>query len=146
MSAPLHSSCLGALPHWMWVGLGGLLGAVARYVLSLRVGTAAGEAGLTGLPWGTLVVNLLGCLLIGLLAGLAQRGDGLCPALRLFLLTGVLGGFTTFSAFGLETLTLLMQRQWAWALGYVLSSVGLGVLAVALGFWAGSGATAALRP
>lgn len=132
--------------NMLLVGLGGLLGAAARYALSLRVGTAAESSGLTGLPWGTLAVNLLGCLLIGLLAGLAQRGDGFSPELRLFLLTGVLGGFTTFSAFGLETLTLLMQRQWAWALGYVLTSVGLGVLAVAFGFWTGTGAVAVPRP
>ncbi|PAT34201.1 fluoride efflux transporter CrcB [Vandammella animalimorsus] len=128
------------------VGLGGLLGAIARYVLSLHLSAAtAPSAGLAPLPWGTLAVNLLGCLAIGLLAGLAMRGDWLDPALRLFLFTGVLGGFTTFSAFGLEALTLLLQRQWALALGYVLASVGLGLLAVAAGLWAGGGA-AALRP
>lgn len=145
MSTPLHTASSAALPYWMWVGLGGLLGAIARYALSLRLSAAtAPSAGLAPLPWGTLAVNLLGCLAIGLLAGLALRGDWLGPALQLFLFTGVLGGFTTFSAFGLEALTLLLQRQWALALGYVLASVGLGLLAVAAGLWAGGGA-AALR-
>lgn len=90
---------------------------------------------LPGWPWGTLFVNLLGSLLIGALVG----WFGLRPAsdaLRLGLITGVLGGFTTFSAFSMETVEMLRAGDTAAGLAYVAMSVVLGLAACALGLWA----------
>lgn len=84
-------------------------------------------------PWGTFTVNLLGCLVIGLLSGLAEKFDWLSPSLRLFLLTGLLGGFTTFSAFGLETVFLLRRGEVLLAAAYAAASVLLCIAAVWLG-------------
>jgi len=90
------------------VALGGALGAAARYVLAGAVMRVTGST----FPAGTLVVNLLGCLLVGVVAGAAIDRAGLVgPGLRLFLIIGVCGGFTTFSAFGYETLELLRTDQ-----------------------------------
>jgi CrcB protein len=111
------------------VAAGGALGAVAR----LLVGRAVqGDA---AFPRGTLVVNVSGCLVFGLLAGLfaAQASD----TLRLFVFTGVLGGFTTFSSFGSETI-LLARTQPLRAMAYVVLSVGLGLVAVVAGQWIGT--------
>ena len=108
--------------------LGGALGAGARFL----VGRAAlGWAG-PDLPWGTLAVNLLGGLLMGLLAGvLARHGAG--EGWRLFGGVGVLGGFTTFSAFSLDIITMVERGQPALALGYALLSVIGAVLALFAG-------------
>jgi CrcB protein len=103
------------------VALGGALGSVARYLVSLALGGGA-------FPWGTLAVNVLGSAAIGAAAGLGVQG----PA-RLFLVTGLLGGFTTFSAFSLETGTLF-ARSPLLAGVYVLGSVGLGLAAFGLAF------------
>jgi fluoride exporter len=113
------------------VFLGGGLGACARWLLATTFNTA----GLSpqGFPWGTLGVNLLGCLLIGLAAGLFERTNA--PAeWGLFFITGVLGGFTTFSSFGLETVRLLRGNQLALALAYVSASNILGISWVAAGY------------
>lgn len=111
------------------VGIGGAFGAVARYLLSGVVQERAGGP----FPWGTLVVNLVGCLAMGLLAGFAEVRGFMTPGTRALLVTGVVGGFTTFSAFGNETMILLMARDVARAALYVGASVVLGVGAV----WAG---------
>jgi len=113
------------------VGLGGAAGSIARYLLGGWVTAAAAPQ---AFPLGTFVVNLGGCLAIGLLAGLVERHpDWLAPDLRLLLFVGVLGGFTTFSAFGLETVQLLRRDEWLLAGGYVGGSVLLGLAAVWLG-------------
>ena len=109
------------------VALGGALGSVLRYGVGVYATAALGG----GFPWGTLAVNIIGSASIGLLGGLGVSGD-----LRLLLVTGVLGGFTTFSAFSLET-GLLFQRGWWWAALYVGASLGLGLAAFALCFWLG---------
>jgi CrcB protein len=85
-------------------------------------------------PLGTFVVNVLGCLVAGILAGLVERHELFSPDTRLCLFTGVLGGFTTFSAFGVETVFLLRRGETLVALGYVLLSVvvGIGVLWLAM--------------
>ena len=93
-----------ALINAAMVGSGGFLGALARYGLG---GLVQRQVPGTTFPYGTLVVNLLGCLLIGLFAGLAESRQLLTPELRLFGLVGVLGGFTTFSTFGHETFTMV---------------------------------------
>jgi len=88
----------------------------------------------SGWPWGTLTVNVVGGLLIGLLAGwLAFRGGVHGESIRLFAAVGVLGGFTTFSAFSLETALMIERRQLAMAGGYVAASVALSVLALFIG-------------
>ncbi|MBK7188446.1 MAG: fluoride efflux transporter CrcB [bacterium] len=90
------------------VGGGGALGAMARYGLG---GLVHRNAALAGFPFGTLAVNLLGCLLIGLGAGLADARQAFTPEARLFVFVGLLGGFTTFSSFGYETIALLRDHE-----------------------------------
>lgn len=114
--------------HWALVFLGGGLGAIARH--------AAGRAGLAllgpGFPWWTLAVNVSGSFAIGLLAGLFGALETGHQA-RLFLITGFLGGFTTFSAFSLDALTLWEREAMLQAGLYVLGSVFLSLIAAALG-------------
>jgi CrcB protein len=112
----------------LWVALGGALGSVGRYGLGSWVQRASGSA----FPWGTMAVNLVGSLLIGFLM-VWLRVSGGSTNLRMFLIVGVLGGFTTFSAFGWETVTLLQEGSWGRAALYALGSLILGVLAVLLG-------------
>ncbi|MET4102332.1 CrcB protein [Roseovarius sp. MBR-78] len=111
------------------VAVGGALGAVLRLGVTLGMARVAGP----GFPMGVLAVNVLGSFLIGVLAVLSfQRGfDHLNP----LLITGVLGGFTTFSTFSLEALTLMERGALGAALAYVGLSVGLSLGAVALGAW-----------
>jgi len=112
------------------VGAGGFAGSVLRYALSALVqGAARGAA----FPFGTLAVNLLGCLAIGLLAELAEEHPAFDAEMRALLFTGVLGGFTTFSAFGNETLDLLRNTHAGLAAGNALVHVTLGLLCVYLG-------------
>ena len=109
--------------------IGGGLGACVRWLLASAINTHTPQ----GFPWGTLGVNLLGCLLIGLAAGLFERVNA-ATEWSLFFITGVLGGFTTFSSFGLETMRLVRSDQIAFALAYVLASNILGVSLVAAGY------------
>ena len=111
------------------VGLGGFLGSIARYGLAGLVHRYAGAS----FPWGTLAVNVLGCFAIGAVLHLVLDRAALGPDARLFLAVGVLGGFTTFSAFGWETLELLRNGQLGPALLNVAGNVVLGLGAVWLG-------------
>lgn len=111
------------------VAAGGALGSVGRYLAASAVGHAVG----TGWPWGTLAVNVVGGFAIGLLAGLMALRWSVPAELRGFLITGILGGFTTFSAFSLELMTMIERHDWAPAAGYVLASVLLSLAAVAAG-------------
>lgn len=114
---------------YLWVIAGAVIGAPLRYFVGSRVQAAGwGE-----FPFGTLVVNISGCFLIGLLLGLAESRDALSREARLFLVTGVLGSYTTFSAFGWETLDLLRGGDILKGALYAGGSVMLGVLAA----WAG---------
>ena len=112
------------------VGLGGFLASVGRYLLSLLVTQWSGA---WRFPAATLVVNVIGCLAIGALSGFATRAEFLTPALRLFLITGLLGGFTTFSAFGHETFLLGKESLGMMALANVAAQIVLGLGAVWLG-------------
>lgn len=113
------------------VAMGGALGAVSRY----GVGLAASRwMGATAWPWGTFAVNLIGGLLIGLVSGwIAFKGATNSESIRLFAVVGVLGGFTTFSAFSLEVVQMLERREMAMAAGYALASVFLSTVAVFIG-------------
>jgi CrcB protein len=116
---------------FFWVAVGGALGSAARYGFA---GLAARWLGAT-FPWGTLIVNVLGSLLIGFLATLLSPDGRLLasPDARVFVLVGVLGGFTTFSSFSLETLNLARDGEWLWAAVNVVSSVALCLAAVWIG-------------
>ncbi|MGN8832899.1 fluoride efflux transporter CrcB [Selenomonas montiformis] len=116
------------------VFLGGGLGAVCRYLVTTQIGARFG----TMFPWGTLSVNLLGSLLMGWILGLIlllteRTGSGLGEAARLLLTVGFLGGFTTFSSFSMETLTLLRGGSFFYALANIGMNVILGLLAAWLG-------------
>ena len=112
------------------VGLGGFLGAIARYKLG---GWLLHMTAQDRFPFGTFAVNVLGCLAVGILAGVAERYEVIGPEARLFLFTGLLGGFTTFSAFGLEAVFLLRRGDLGVAALYAGGTVVLGITAVWLG-------------
>ena len=114
---------------WLGVMLGGAVGSALRYGVSLAMGNKLGP----DFPFGTLSVNVLGCLLIGLLGVLMTGPWALREELRLAVLVGGLGGFTTFSTFGSDTLALLDQGRWSAALLYVSVSNIAGLIAVWLG-------------
>jgi CrcB protein len=118
----------------LWVGLGGALGSIARYHVGLLTARR-----FSGLPWGTLAVNLLGSLLLSLLVHLALRGRVDEPV-RIALGVGVLGGFTTYSSFNHETLALLQQGAWPRAAAYVALTVLGGLACGALGWSLGRAA------
>ena len=113
------------------VGAGGFLGAIARYLLSGFVQQRA--AGL--FPWGTLVVNVTGCFLMGVLAELAESRGYLSAEQRAFMVVGVLGGFTTFSAFSLDSALLIERGEWFSAGSYMAGSVILSVGALFAALW-----------
>jgi CrcB protein len=112
------------------VGAGGFLGSVARYYVS---GWATQLSYASRFPFGTLLVNASGCLLIGLLGGLAEHAHLMSASTRLFLLTGFLGGFTTYSAFAYETYFLGREHILSAALGNVGLHLLLGLGAVVVG-------------
>ena len=114
------------------VAIGGALGSVARFKLS---GWVLHHAVSWRVPVGTFLVNVSGCLIAGVLAGMTAKHQGFSPDARLLLFTGLLGGFTTFSAFGLETVLLMKRGEWLIALGNVVLSVSAALLAVWLGFF-----------
>lgn len=110
------------------IGLGSFIGGISRYLLSLFIQNKF----LSAYPFGTLSVNIIGCFLIGLVFGLSDRGN-ISMEWRLFLATGVLGGFTTFSAFSNETVGMLRDGQVWQSFTYILCSVCIGLLATFTG-------------
>lgn len=123
---------MGLAPDWLLVGSGGFVGSVLRY----GVGRMLHGRAMGAFPWATLGVNLVGCLLIGLLLAMAAR-LGWPSSTRLLLVTGFCGGFTTFSAFSHETLSLLQAGHAPQAGIYVGASVVLGLAATWLGYQLG---------
>ena len=116
-----------AVKPMLIVAIGGAIGSVARYKLG---GFALHHTEGWNFPVSTFAVNLLGCFVIGLLAALAEHHDLFSPSIRLLLFTGVLGGFTTFSAFGYESVYLLRRNLFDVAFAYVTLSVVCGLTAV----------------
>jgi len=116
--------------HLLYVGLGGMMGSVLRYSVS----TWMAQHATTGWPWGTFLVNLAGCFLIGMVLGFPLRLQE-APVWKLFLATGFCGGFTTFSAFSNEGFQMLKQQYYFLFAAYAFSSVLLGLLAVVAGYW-----------
>lgn len=110
------------------IGTGSFIGGIVRYLLGAWVQSKS----VTPLPIGTFVVNVLGCLVIGCMFGFSEKAN-LAPEWRLFVMTGLCGGFTTFSAFSLETVNLLRSGQTVYALGYVALSVLLCLAATYIG-------------
>lgn len=120
----------GWLSELLAVGAGGFLGSALRYAMS---GAVQRLAPFSAFPYGTLAVNVTGCLVIGVLGGLAEGRQIIGPELRLFLLLGLLGGFTTFSTFGYETLALVRDGDQLRAFGNVALHVVVGLTAVWVG-------------
>ena len=115
--------------EFIGIALGGALGAVCRYLFGNLITRMMGSS----LPWGTFIINVVGCFFMGVLMTLIVERQLLPAAWRLFLCVGLLGGFTTFSSFGYEGLTLLLQGNLAAAFGYVGGSIFLGFVAVGVG-------------
>ena len=114
------------------VGAGSFIGGIARYLVSLAMKGIS-----KGFPWATLLVNLLGCLIIGLLWGFLSRNAYESTSWGLFLTVGLCGGFTTFSTFSKEALTMLQTGQiWGFA-SYITLSILAGIALVALGYYIG---------
>ena len=111
------------------VGLGGGVGSIARFLCQRSVSAWYPHA----FPFGTLIVNFLGCFLIGLLLGLAEKGSFVKPELKLLLVTGFCGGYTTFSAFAAENIQLLRDGRLLYFMLYTIGSVVLGILAAFAG-------------
>ncbi len=114
------------------VGVGGLIGSILRYLLSLYVNTKA-----TGslFPWGTFTVNIAGSLVIGIMFGYSLRNPVFEMNWRLFLATGICGGFTTFSAFSNESYLLLRQQHYGILFLYIAVSIIVSISATAAGYW-----------
>ena len=110
------------------VALGGGIGSISRYLISIALPNS-------NFPWGTFVVNITGAFLIGFFFSVLDRSN---ETLRLLLITGICGGFTTFSAFSLENLQLIQHQQWILALSYIFGSLILGLLATFLGIYIGN--------
>ena len=120
---------------YAWVAAGGALGSVARFWLGGWIAAMAGDR----FPWGTLAINVLGSAVIGLVAGLTLEPGrlGWHADFRIFLMVGICGGFTTFSAFSLQTLELLQLGEVVPAFGYVALSVSVCLIAVSAGMTLG---------
>lgn len=123
---------------YLWIALGGALGSLMRYGIGGLVSQRFGET----FPFGTLTVNIAGSFIIGFLGALASSEGRLSPAARVFatqfFMTGVCGGFTTFSSFSLQTLNLMRDGEWLYAGGNILLSVALCLIATWLGFMLGA--------
>jgi CrcB protein len=119
------------MTHLLLIALGGALGASLRHLSGLALLRLLGPA----FPWGTLFVNVIGSLAMGLLIGWLVKRTGTSTEIKLFLVTGLLGGFTTFSAFSLDAANLWERGELSLAFGYVVSSVLFSIIAIFAGLW-----------
>ena len=110
------------------IGAGSFIGGIARYLLAQLIQNKF----LSAFPFGTLGVNIIGCFFIGLVFALSEKAN-LMAEWRMFLVTGLLGGFTTFSSFSNETVAMLRDGQLGYAFAYIVASVLLGILATLMG-------------
>lgn len=118
--------------HLLLVAVGGAIGAGIRHLFNLGALRLVGP----NFPWGTMAINIIGSFIMGaFIAMLSRRYGDASPELRLFVATGILGGFTTFSAFSLDFATLWERGAALPALGYALASVVGAILALFLGLW-----------
>ncbi len=113
------------------VAMGGAIGSMARFGISSLV---VKQVNPVNFPWGTFSVNILGCMLAGVFLLVAESMQSISQEARLFVVTGLLGGFTTFSAFGIETLGLLRRGEMLIAISYASLSIIVGVLAMWLSY------------
>jgi len=111
------------------IGLGGFLGSISRYWLSLTVDKTFFGA----YPYGTFTVNIIGCFLLGLIYAFADREQLMTQEMRFFLATGFCGSFTTFSTFSYENQLLYQEGEWTTLITYIVLSVVLGILATIAG-------------
>ena len=114
----------------LWVALGGAIGSAARHGVNIGSERLLGN----GFPWGTIIVNVAGSFLMGLIMAILSRKLADSENAQLFLTTGILGGFTTFSAFSLDVFNLVQRGGNGSAMAYVLASVLLSIMAVFSGF------------
>lgn len=118
------------IKNTLFIGCGSFLGGAARYLVSIAMKTVG-----KGFPWGTLVVNLVGCLFIGLLWGFFSKNSNESSSWALFMTVGICGGFTTFSTFSKEALMMLQAGNFMSLLAYVAISVIAGIALVAAGYY-----------
>ena len=123
---------------YLWVAIGGALGSVGRFWLNGLISSRFGET----FPWGTMLINITGSFIIGVIGALANPEGRMDSSSRAFvtqfIMIGICGGYTTFSSFSLQTLNLLRDREWLYAGGNVLLSVLLCMMAVWLGYALGA--------
>ena len=118
------------IKNTLFIGCGSFLGGAARYLVSIAMKTVG-----KGFPWGTLVVNLVGCLFIGLLWGFFSKNSNESSSWALFMTVGICGGFTTFSTFSKEALMMLQAGNFFSLMAYVAISVIAGIALVAAGYY-----------
>lgn len=120
---------------YVWVAIGSALGGVGRYTAAMAIARLTGPQ----FPWGTILINIVGSFIIGLVATMTASGGRFAapPELRVFIMVGFCGGFTTFSSFSLQTLELLRDGRTGEALGNIALSVVLCMAGVAAGYYAG---------
>ncbi|WP_340106726.1 fluoride efflux transporter CrcB [Rhodohalobacter sp. 8-1] len=116
------------MTNLLWVAAGGAVGAVLRYLLSMKVAAETGA----GFPWSTLTVNMVGCLVIGIMWSVTEHKT-ISDGFLLFVMVGLIGSFTTFSTYGLEGIQLIQSGKLMAGFGYVLLSNLIGLLLVAIG-------------
>ncbi len=117
--------------HFLYISAGAIIGANLRYLVGLWASQRWGA----GFPYGTLLVNVIGCLLIGLFYGLGATRLSITPELRLFFAVGFLGAFTTFSSFGYESISLLRSGDLLLGVLNIAANNLVGLLAVVVGLW-----------
>jgi CrcB protein len=121
------------MPMILWIAVGGALGSVTRYFVNVWAGRLLG----TDFPYGTLTVNIVGSFVMGFLIAMMALKVQVSQEVRAFLTTGILGGFTTFSAFSLDFATLFERRSFDLAALYLVASVGVSLAAIFVGLKAG---------